>query len=98
MAKTRATPATKSDPRPVGPGDVDTQGLPFEQAISRLSSIVVELEAGELSLEESLARFEEGVRLARLSQKQLDEAESKVEQLLSVDALGVPSTEDVSES
>lgn len=69
--------------------------LPFEQAMSRLAVIVEELEGGQLSLEESLVRFEEGVRLARASQKKLDEAEAKVELLLAVSEDGTPETEEI---
>jgi exodeoxyribonuclease VII small subunit len=58
---------------------VDT---PFEEILSRLQRVVEELERGELPLEKSLAAFEEGVRLARLGQKQLADAEHRVEQLL----------------
>jgi len=61
--------------------------------MERLASIVTELEEGELSLEDSLARFEEGVRLAKVSQMQLDAAEAKVEQLLAVGEDG-PITEE----
>jgi len=69
--------------------------LPFEQAMSRLSTIVLELESGQLSLEESIVRFEEGVLLARASQKKLDEAEAKVELLLAVGEDGTPETEEL---
>lgn len=56
----------------------------FEQALSRLAEIVEKLEGGDLPLEESLALFEEGVRLARRSQTTLDQAEQKLEELLAV--------------
>ena len=72
--------------------------LPFEQAMSRLSTIVDELESGQLSLEESLVRFEEGIGLARASQKKLDEAEAKVELLLSVSEDGTPLTEEIEDA
>ena len=72
--------------------------LPFEKAMSRLSTIVEELEGGQLSLEESLVRFEEGVGLARASQKKLDEAEAKVELLLAVSEDGTPLTEEIEDS
>ncbi len=62
----------------------------FEDAMRRLSHIVEDLEGGALSLEESLARFEEGVRLARSSQAQLDAAEARVEELMRVDEEGNP--------
>jgi exodeoxyribonuclease VII small subunit len=54
----------------------------FEDAFQKLESIVNKLEDGNLSLEESLKAFEEGVRLSRLCSKKLDEAEKKVEILL----------------
>jgi exodeoxyribonuclease VII small subunit len=73
--------------------DEDGKPLSFEESMTRLSKIVSELEEGELSLEESLERFEEGVRLARTSQTRLDEAESRVEKLLSVDDDGEVITE-----
>jgi len=64
----------------------------FEQAIKRLSEIVSQLEDGDLSLEDSLRLFEEGVKLSRVSQERLDNAQKKVEQLLGVDAEGRPRT------
>ena len=50
------------------------------------------LEEGDLSLEDSLRLFEEGVKLSRVSQEKLDSAQRKVEQLLGVDAEGRPRT------
>jgi len=57
----------------------------FEQAIRRLTEIVQTLERGELPLEESVALFEEGVRLSMMSQQRLDAAQKRVEELLGVD-------------
>jgi exodeoxyribonuclease VII small subunit len=54
----------------------------FEDAFQKLESIVKKLEGGNLSLEESLKAFEEGVRLSRFCSKKLDEAEKKLEILL----------------
>lgn len=54
----------------------------FESALARLEKIVEELESGELPLEQSLKLFEEGIKLARLCNARLDEAERKVEILL----------------
>jgi exodeoxyribonuclease VII small subunit len=54
----------------------------FEDAFRKLESIVKKLEDGNLSLEESLKAFEEGVRLSRFCSRKLDEAEKKVEILL----------------
>ncbi len=55
----------------------------FETALARLNEIVEALEKGDLPLEDSLALFEEGVRLSRLGAERLEQAELKVEQLLS---------------
>ncbi len=54
----------------------------FEQILARLQDVVERLESGELPLEESLAVFEEGIRLSRLGARRLDEAERRVEELL----------------
>ena len=54
----------------------------FEESLERLEEIVKKMEAGELTLEESLKAFEEGVRLSRLCAKKLDEADRRVEILL----------------
>lgn len=56
--------------------------LSFEAALTELESVVARLEQGELSLEETLQRFEQGVALARTCQIALQLAEQKVEQLL----------------
>jgi len=62
----------------------------FEDALKRLTAIVEQLESGDLSLEQSLALFEEGTRLSRTSQAQLDAAEKRVEELLAIDQTGQP--------
>ena len=54
----------------------------FEAALARLEYIVGSLESGELGLEQSLKLFEEGVKLARVCNARLEEAERKVEVLL----------------
>ena len=54
----------------------------FEDALNKLEKIVSQLEEGEISLEESLKLFEEGIRLSRFCNQKLDEAEKKVEILL----------------
>jgi exodeoxyribonuclease VII small subunit len=56
--------------------------IKFEEALENLEKIIEELENGKLSLDESLAAFEEGIKLSRICQKQLDEAERKIEVLL----------------
>jgi len=54
----------------------------FEDALNKLEKIVAKLEEGDVPLEESLKLFEEGIRLSRLCNQKLDEAEKRVEILL----------------
>ena len=54
----------------------------FEDALKRLEEIVRKLEEGELSLDESLKLFEEGIEISRFCTKKLSEAEKKVEKLI----------------
>jgi exodeoxyribonuclease VII small subunit len=54
----------------------------FEESLTELESLVEKMEAGELSLEESLQQFERGVVLARGCQTALKEAELKVRILI----------------
>ena len=49
--------------------------------MDRLEAIVQELEGGELTLDESLARYEEGTRLSQWLTRHLDEAERRIERL-----------------
>jgi len=58
------------------------EDMKFEEALERLESIVRNLEEGELTLEESLAAFEEGIGLYRFCAGKLDDAERKVDILL----------------
>ncbi len=52
--------------------------LTFEEALGRLEAVVARLEGGELSLEEALGAFEEGVRLSGLCAARLEDAERRV--------------------
>lgn len=61
----------------------------FEAALKQLEEIVQKLEKGELPLEDSLALYEEGIRLSRLCHAKLEEAEGKIEKLVK-DARGAP--------
>jgi exodeoxyribonuclease VII small subunit len=54
----------------------------FEESLARLEQITEELESGELSLEDSLKKFDEGVKLADFCQQKLQEAQQKVDLLL----------------
>lgn len=58
------------------------KNVSFETAISELETIVSQLESGDLELEKSLALFERGIELTRLSQSKLQEAEQKVQVLM----------------
>ena len=53
----------------------------FDQVLAQLRAVVEKLEGGNLSLEQSLAAFEEGVKLSRQGARILDAAESRVELL-----------------
>ncbi|HEY5944649.1 MAG TPA: exodeoxyribonuclease VII small subunit [Kofleriaceae bacterium] len=55
----------------------------FDALLVRLREVVQKLESGELSLEQSLAVYEEGVQLARRGQQLLASAEKRVEILVS---------------
>lgn len=54
----------------------------FEKSLSDLQALVERLESGDLSLEESLATFEQGIALTRECQSALQEAEQRVQVLL----------------
>ncbi len=58
-----------------------TAELPFEKALEKLEKIVSDLESGEVPLEEALKKYEEGVKLSRLCQGKLSQAEKKIEML-----------------
>jgi exodeoxyribonuclease VII small subunit len=70
------------------PGNAANSGSPggkdqpsFEEALKKLEAVVEAMESGDLPLEVLLARFEEGISLARTCQTQLEAAEVKVQQL-----------------
>lgn len=56
--------------------------ISFEKALAELDGIVAKLEKGGIPLNESLALFEKGVKLARFLRGELDKAERKIEILL----------------
>ncbi len=64
------------------PADNGDAALTFEAALERLRSIVESLERGDLTLDESIARYEEGMRLSRRLTQQLDQAEKRIERLM----------------
>jgi len=55
---------------------------PFEKNLERLDSIVQQLEDAELPLEKAIQLYEEGMKLSEVCQKQLDEAQGRVEILM----------------
>jgi len=55
--------------------------MPFEEALQKLESLVEAMESGDLPLESLLARYEEGVKLTKICQDKLAEAELKIQQL-----------------
>ncbi|MCY1504683.1 Exodeoxyribonuclease 7 small subunit [compost metagenome] len=59
--------------------------IDFEQSLAELQTLVERLESGELSLEDSLGAFEQGIRLTRECQAALSQAEQKVQILLERD-------------
>ncbi len=65
----------------------------FEHALERLGEVVRDLEEGNLTLDESLARYEEGMRFLNQCQKMLSSAERKIEVLRGFDAAGNPITQ-----
>ena len=58
-----------------------TDNLSFEEAMRRLEIIVDAMESEELPLESLLTRYEEGMKLARVCQAKIGEAELKIQQL-----------------
>ena len=71
--RVNSTPVKKAEP----PKKPD-----FEKSLARLEEVVRRLESPQLALDEAMKLFEEGVELSRECQKQLEEAEGRVEILL----------------
>ncbi len=60
----------------------EAKAFPFEASLKQLETLVETMEAGELSLEDSLKAFQEGIALTRACQKALTDAEQTVAQLV----------------
>lgn len=71
--------------------------MDFEKKLNRLEEIVTKMEGGDLSLENSLKLFEEGIKHSRECHSELAKAEEKVKLLLEVDEQGEAITEDFDE-
>jgi len=59
--------------------------IKFEEAIKKLEEISKELESGSLSLDESVDKFEEGMKLSKTCTKMLNEAEKRINILINND-------------
>jgi exodeoxyribonuclease VII small subunit len=57
------------------------ENTPFEDAFNRLETIVQEMERGDMSLEQSIRKFEEGMALSRHCSAKLDQSEQRIQQL-----------------
>lgn len=68
--------------------------MDFEKNLVRLEEIVGKMERGELSLDDSLKLFEEGVKLSKECHQRLNEAENKVRILMGVDDKGQALTQE----
>jgi exodeoxyribonuclease VII small subunit len=91
--RARANTGARREPEKAGEtanGPADAGDASFEVSLERLTQVVDRLESGELGLEESLALFEEGVRLSRSAKERLDKAEKRVEELIESDENGDP--------
>lgn len=62
--------------------DAQEPARTFEGSLAELEAVVKELESGDLPLERALALFEKGTDLSAACRKQLEEAETRVEQLI----------------
>ena len=58
----------------------------FEEALKRLENIVTQLEQSDISLEQSIALFEEGIRLSKFCSKKLNEAEQRIMKLVKTES------------
>ena len=56
--------------------------IKFEEALKKLEEIVSHLEKGDMSLDDSLSKYEEGIKLSKICSRQLEAAKSKVELLM----------------
>jgi len=74
--------ADRSEQKGAGKAAAEAPPEPYDRLVVRLEKVVEELEGGELSLEHSIDKFAEGIRLAREAAKKLDEAERRVDMLL----------------
>ena len=75
MSDATDAPTDPTDP----PGGTDLAGLSYEAARAQLIEVVTQLESGGVPLDESLALWERGERLAKVCQRWLDGAQAKID-------------------
>lgn len=59
----------------------EKERLSFEEALKQLESIVSQLEQNDITLEDSVKLYEEGVKLSRFCTEILEDAELRIEQV-----------------
>ncbi|MGF1483144.1 MAG: exodeoxyribonuclease VII small subunit [Opitutales bacterium] len=57
------------------------EALPYEQAVERLETLIMQMESGEIALAEMVTKYEEGVKLWRNCESQLGKAQATLEQI-----------------
>lgn len=68
---------------PAGTGEQEREGVPsYEESFARVEQLVKELESGELSLQESIRKYEDAVKSMNRCYELLDQAQKKVELLI----------------
>jgi len=85
-SKAKDSPNKKSDAGQAAQVPPDVAAIPFEKALDELEHIVEQLEEGSLSLEDALSRFERGIHLSRHLERQLRQAEARVQRLVGGEA------------
>ncbi len=65
--------------------DEARENLEFEAALAQLEEIVAELESGELTLDQAVAKFQAGMALKELCERKLTEAEAQIEEYVGED-------------
>ena len=79
--------------RGIAMSEKNTENMTFETAMTRLEQIVLQLESGKVTLDESLSLYEEGIALVKLCSGRLDEAEQKIK-IIRMTADGIKTEED----